>query len=132
MSRRPTNCIKLERRKIANVFTGAGTIKRVFEFSEQIGNDDGDTVRLNRNLVSLTKTGARDSLYTKLFVTGNDITIGPANGGRDYLTDDVANRKYNFIGAGSTPVQYPEGVISNSTISNPQALLEWGRKQLKH
>lgn len=115
----------------SNVFTGAGSIKRVFEFSTAIGNDNGDVVRLNRNLVSLTKTGARDSLYTKLYVTGNDIDIAPANNGSNFIYDDNANRKYNSIGANSTPVQYLEGVINNSEIKNPQALLTWGKKQLK-
>lgn len=115
----------------SNVFTGAGSIKRVFEFSTAIGNDNGDVVRLNRNLVSLTKTGARDSLYTKLYVTGNEIDIAPANNGANFIYDDNANRKYNSIGANSTPVQYLEGVINNSEIKNPQALLTWGKKQLK-
>lgn len=115
----------------SNVFTGAGSIKRVFEFSTAIGNDNGDVVRLNRNLVSLTKTGARDSLYTKLYVTGNDIDIAPANNGANFIYDDDANMKYNSIGANSTPVQYLEGVINNSEIKNPQALLTWGKKQLK-
>lgn len=115
----------------ANVFTGGGTIKRVFEFTDRMGVDEGEMIRLNKNLVSLTKTGSRDSLYTKLYITGNDTTIAPVNGGRDYLVDDVANQKYNLVGASSTPVQYLEGVISNSTISEPRALLEWGWKQLK-
>lgn len=115
----------------SNVFTGAGSIKRVFEFSTAIGNDNGDVVRLNRNLVSLTKTGARDSLYTKLYVTGNDIDIAPANNGANFIYDDNANMKYNSVGANSTPVQYLEGVINNSDIKDPQALLTWGKKQLK-
>lgn len=115
----------------SNVFTGAGSIKRIFEFSTEIGNDNGEMVRLNRNLVSLTKTGARDSLYTKLYVTGNDIDIAPANNGANFIYDDNANRKYNSVGANSTPVQYLEGVINNSDIKDPQALLTWGKKQLK-
>ena len=115
----------------SNVFTGAGSIKRVFEFSTAIGNDNGDVVRLNRNLVSLTKTGARDSLYTKLYVTGNDIDIAPANNGANFIYDDNANMKYNSVGANSTPVQYLEGVINNSDIKDPKALLTWGKKQLK-
>lgn len=115
----------------SNIFMGGGTIKRVFEFRREFGNDEGETVRLNRNMVSLTKTGSRDALYTKLFVTGDGITIGPANGGVDYIIDDIANEKYNKVGANSTPVQYLEGIISNSTIKEPVALLEWGRKQLK-
>lgn len=115
----------------SNVFTGAGSIKRVFEFSTAIGNDNGDVVRLNRNLVSLTKTGARDSLYTKLYVTGNDIDIAPANNGANFIYDDNANKKYNSVGANSTPVQYLEGVINNSDIKDPKALLTWGKKQLK-
>lgn len=114
----------------ANVFTGGGSVKRVFDFSTDIGRDDGQTIRLNKNLVSLTKTGARDSMYTKLFVSGNDITIGPANNGVDYIVDDDANREYNVLGANSVPVQYLEGAISNSAISDPHALLTWGKKQL--
>lgn len=114
----------------ANVFTSGGSIKRVFDFSTDIGHDEGQTIRLNKNLVSLTKTGARDSMYTKLFVSGNGITIGPANNGSDYIVDDDANREYNVLGANSVPVQYLEGAISNSAISDPQALLTWGKKQL--
>lgn len=114
----------------SNVFTGGGSIKRVFDFSTDIGRDEGQTIRLNKNLVSLTKTGARDSMYTKLFVSGNGITIGPANNGSDYIVDDDANKEYNVLGANSVPVQYLEGAISNSAISDPQALLTWGKKQL--
>ena len=121
----------------SNIFTNGSAIKRVFEFTENLGNNNGDMIRLNRNLVSLTKTGARDALYTKLYVYGGSgedgktISIADANDGSDFIFDDNANKQYNTVGASSVPAQYLEGVISNSSITNPQALLEWGKKQLK-
>lgn len=115
----------------SNAFTNGGAIKRIFEFTSSLGHYKGQTIRYNKNLVSITKTGARDSMYTKLYVQGNGINIADANKGADFLVDDVANRKYNKLGAMSNPVTYLEGTIVNSSIDNPTALLAWGKKQLK-
>ena len=117
--------------KGANVFNKNGSIKRIFDFSTSLGKYRGETIRYNKNMVSITKTGARDSMYTKLYVNGNNITIADVNKGADFIVDDVANRKYNKLGAVSTPVTYLEGIISNSAIESPTALLAWGKKQLK-
>ena len=117
--------------KGANVFNKNGSIKRIFDFSTSLGKYRGETIRYDKNMVSITKTGARDSMYTKLYVNGNNITIADANKGADFIVDDVANRKYNKLGAVSTPVTYLEGIISNSAIESPTALLAWGKKQLK-
>ena len=116
--------------KGANVFNKNGSIKRIFDFSTSLGKYRGETIRYDKNMVSITKTGARDSMYTKLYVNGNNITIADANKGADFIVDDVANRKYNKLGAVSTPVTYLEGIISNSAIESPTALLAWGKKQL--
>lgn len=117
--------------KGANVFNKNGSIKRIFDFSTSLGKYRGETVRYNKNMVSITKTGARDSMYTKLYVNGNNnITIANVNKGADFIVDDVANRKYNKLGAVSTPPTYLEGTITNSAIENPIALLAWGKKQL--
>lgn len=117
--------------KGSNVFNRNGSIKRIFDFSTSIGKYRGETVRYNKNMVSITKTGARDSMYTKLYVNGNNITIADVNNGADFIVDDVANRKYNKLGSVSTPVTYLEGIITNSAIESPTALLAWGKKQLK-
>ena len=115
----------------SNAFTNGGAIKRIFEFTSSLGHYKGQTIRYNKNLVSITKTGARDSMYTKLYVQGNGIDISDVNKGADFLVDDVANKKYNKLGAMSNPVTYLEGTIVNSSIDNPTALLAWGKKQLE-
>lgn len=116
--------------KGSNVFNKNGSIKRIFDFSTSIGKYRGETIRYDKNMVSITKTGARDSMYTKLYVNGNNISIADVNHGADFIVDDVANRKYNKLGSVSNPVTYLEGIITNSAIESPTALLAWGKKQL--
>lgn len=105
-------------------------LKRV-EIYRQIGKDNGARATYGDNILSIERNIVDTSLYTRLYVYGaNGISCAPANDGKPFVQDQVANMIYNppIDGAGKT---YLEGVISSDIISTPQALLTWGKRQLK-
>ncbi|MED1205851.1 phage tail spike protein [Heyndrickxia acidicola] len=112
----------------------------------QRGEDTGKRFEYTKDIAGVTRTEDISNLYTALkLVGGTDIdkkytdtdvldadgnpttiTVRSVNNHLDYVYDDVANELYNPGGTG-----YLMGIATNSTITEPQALLNWGNNKLK-
>lgn len=92
-----------------------------------LDNTQGRTLNYHHGLAGFTRTEDRTQLYTRLHVKGmNDTTFADINGGKDWIQDGAANDLWN--GGRST---YLEGTVSIDNIAQHQALMDWGKKQLK-
>lgn len=110
---------------------------RIVSF-ENIGDNKGLILRYgsrNKGFENLVKTTVSDTLYTKYHITGvtkdgntNAGSIKSVNNGKDYIVDDNANQKYNPIGASQNPPTYLEVYLENTVLSEPLALLSWGKQ----
>jgi phage minor structural protein len=107
--------------------------KKCFELSNQLGEITHKRITYSKNATGITRTGADNTLFTKLHVYGgtpsNSDTpnsIASVNNGCDYLIDDTANDKYNEGNA------YLEGWVQNEAIVNTSGLLYWGKEQLAY
>lgn len=110
---------------------GAG-YKRTIEFTDSVGEQTGEILYYGEDYQSISKTASYGSIYTRLFPRGaDDINIKSVNSGTDFVFDDDANEKYNPVGAANSPVNYLDGVIVNTAISTPEALMTWAKTQLK-
>lgn len=92
---------------------------------ERRGADKGYTVKLSENMISIGKESDL-SIITRAIPIGkseNDgiLTISSVNGGKDYIEDEEAIKKYGII----------EGTIENSDIQDAQTLITWGKSKLK-
>lgn len=120
----------VEIRAYVEVYNGK-IIRKLVDIVEEIGESKGYRLEYSHDLLGLTRSIDDSQMYTKLFVYGgNDannkpVTITSVNGNRDYIVDDAANDLHN---AGRP---YLEGYITNQDITNPGALLDWGRDVLK-
>ncbi len=106
---------------------------KYIDIEDEIGSHTGRRIEYGRNITDISRTGADDSLFTKLHVYGGTpsnantpISIAPVNGGNDFLIDDTANDLYN--GAG----KYLEGWVQNENIKTNDGLLTWGKQQLAY
>lgn len=110
---------------------------------KQIGQNTGQRFEYGKNLKGASRKKLTDTMYTKLLVFGGTkdgakgrTSIKSANKVKnpqtgvyeysEFLIDDEANDLYNY----GQP--YLEGVIQNDTITEPQALLDWAKKELKY
>lgn len=92
-----------------------------------LDNTQGRTLNYRHGLAGFTRTEDRTQLYTRLHVKGmNDATFADINGGKDWIQDSAANDLWN--GGRST---YLEGTVSIDNIAQHQAIMDWGKKQLK-
>lgn len=106
--------------------------KRVVEFRRTMGTDSGVTIRYGKNMTDMTREALSDSIYTKLYVQGaNGLKISSVNNGLPYIVDEAANKRYNPVGASSSPETFREGTVINSMITDARSLLAWGKKQLQ-
>lgn len=106
--------------------------KRVVEFRQTMGTDSGVTIRYGKNMTDMTREALSDSIYTKLYVQGaNSLKISSVNNGLPYIVDEAANKRYNPVGASSSPETFREGTVINSMITDARSLLAWGKKQLQ-
>lgn len=106
--------------------------KRVVEFRRTMGTDSGVTIRYGKNMTDMTREALSDSIYTKLYVQGaNSLKISSVNNGLPYIVDEAANKRYNPVGASSSPETFREGTVINSMITDARSLLAWGKKQLQ-
>jgi len=106
--------------------------KRVVEFRRTMGTDSGVTIRYGKNMTDMTREALSDSIYTKLYVQGaNSLKISSVNNGLPYIVDESANKRYNPVGASSSPETFREGTVINSMITDARSLLAWGKKQLQ-
>ncbi len=105
--------------------------KRVVEFRRTMGTDSGVTIRYGKNMTNMTREELSDSIYTKLYVQGaNSLKISSVNNGLPYIVDEAANKRYNPVGASSSPETFREGTVINSMITDARSLLSWGKKQM--
>lgn len=105
--------------------------KRVVEFRRTMGTDSGVTIRYGKNMTDMTREALSDSIYTKLYVQGsNSLKISSVNNGLPYIVDEAANKRYNPVGASSSPETFREGTVINSMITDARSLLSWGKKQM--
>lgn len=105
--------------------------KRVVEFRRTMGTDSGVTIRYGKNMTDMTREELSDSIYTKLYVQGaNSLKISSVNNGLPYIVDEAANKRYNPVGASSSPETFREGTVINSMITDARSLLSWGKKQM--
>lgn len=106
--------------------------KQVVEFRRTMGTDSGVTIRYGKNMTDMTREALSDSIYTKLYVQGaNSLKISSVNNGLPYIVDEAANKRYNPVGASSSPETFREGTVINSMITDARSLLAWGKKQLQ-
>lgn len=115
-----------------------GIQDRVLYFGN-VGTDNGELIRYGgaKGFENMTATEVSDIIYTKLYVTGktddkdpNKGHIGSINNGMEYIVDDDANRNMYAIGASQQKPVYLEGAITNTILSEPQALLDWAKEQM--
>lgn len=108
--------------------------KRIIEFGS-LGENTGELIRYGspaKGFESISQEFVSDTLFTKLHIKGvNDSTPADVNQGNDWVVDDEANKRYNPVGASYATPTYLEGTITNSVLSEPKALLDWGKAQLK-
>ena len=100
--------------------TSNGTItQKVFEVGNKLNSEIySGTVFVGQNVTGCTReiTG---NIVTKLYVYGpNGETMASANGGRDYIVDDDANRQYNPNWKDS----YLEGAYTANTTTDAHGL----------
>lgn len=106
-------------------------VRKVLLISPKLGSNNGVLLTPDK-YQNITAQEVSSDVYTKLYIYGADsMTIGAANSGLTYIVDDRANQLIDPVGHASYPRRYREGVISNESISEPQALLDWGKAQLK-
>ena len=113
-------------------------VDRVLYFGH-LGSDNGELVRYGgaKGFENMTATEVSDIIYTKLYVTGKTDDkdakkghIGSVNNGMEYIVDDDANQRVYAIGASQQQPSYLEGVITNTLLSEPSALLTWAKQQM--
>ncbi|MCS8582904.1 hypothetical protein [Leuconostoc citreum] len=111
---------------------------RVLYFGH-LGSDNGELIRYGgaKGFENMTATEVSDIIYTKLYVTGKTDDkdakkghIGSVNNGMEYIVDDDANQRVYAIGASQQQPAYLEGVITNTLLSEPSALLTWAKQQM--
>lgn len=117
----------------------SGNISDRIIYFGHIGRDNGELIRYGgaKGFENINAQELSDTIYTKLYVTGltNDTDptkghIGSVNNGMEYILDDNANAKQYAIGASQQQPVYLEGSISNTLLSEPQALLTWAKAQM--
>ncbi|MBZ5958135.1 alanine-zipper protein [Leuconostoc gasicomitatum] len=117
----------------------SGNISDRIIYFGHIGRDNGELIRYGgaKGFENINAQELSDTIYTKLYVTGltsdTDPTkghIGSVNNGMEYILDDNANAKQYAIGASQQQPVYLEGSISNTLLSEPQALLTWANAQM--
>ncbi|CUW06530.1 hypothetical protein [Leuconostoc gasicomitatum] len=117
----------------------SGNISDRIIYFGHIGGDNGELIRYGgaKGFENINAQELSDTIYTKLYVTGltDDKNptkghIGSVNNGMEYILDDDANAKQYAIGAGQQQPVYLEGSISNTLLSEPQALLTWAKAQM--
>ena len=115
-----------------------GITDRVLYFGH-LGQDNGELIRYggSKGLENINAQEVSDIIYTKLYISGvtndKDATkghIGSINNGMEYIVDDNANQLQNAIGASQMIPSYLEGSITNTVLSEPLALLDWGKAQM--
>ena len=113
-------------------------VDRVLYFGH-LGSDNGELIRYGgaKGFENMTATEVSDIIYTKLYVTGKTDDkdakkghIGSVNNGMEYIVDDDANQRVYAIGASQQQPSYLEGVITNTLLSEPSALLTWAKQQM--
>lgn len=113
-------------------------VDRVLYFGH-LGSDNGELIRYGgaKGFENMTATEVSDIIYTKLYVTGKTDDkdakkghIGSVNNGMEYIVDDDANQRVYAIGASQQQPAYLEGVITNTLLSEPSALLTWAKQQM--
>jgi phage minor structural protein len=124
------NTFGCEVRAYVEVYNGR-VYRKLIDIVEELGESTGRRLEYSHDLVGLTRTGDDTNFFTKLRVyggmdsTGKQVSIAPANDGKDFIVDDEANDLYNNGGP------YLEGYVVNDKILNPNGLLDWGMEQLK-
>ena len=120
----------VEIRAFVEVYNGK-IIRKLIDIVPELGEEKGYRLEYGHNILGIARSGDDSQMYTKLFVYGgndannNPVTIKSVNGNRDYIVDDDANDEYNNGNA------YLEGYVTNPDITNPGALLTWGKQQLQ-
>ncbi|MCT3076707.1 gp58-like family protein [Leuconostoc citreum] len=113
-------------------------VDRVLYFGH-LGADNGELIRYGgaKGFENMTATEVSDIIYTKLYVTGKTDDkdakkghISSVNNGMEYIVDDDANQRVYAIGASQQQPAYLEGVITNTLLSEPSALLTWAKQQM--
>ena len=115
-------------------------VDRILYFGH-VGSDNGELIRYGgsgkKGFESIVATEVSDIIYTKLYVTGKTDDkdsskghIGSVNNGMEYIVDDDANQRVYAIGASQQQPAYLEGVITNTLLSEPSALLTWAKQQM--
>ena len=117
----------------------SGNISDRIIYFGHIGSDNGELIRYGgaKGFENINAQELSDTIYTKLWVTGltDDQNpakghIGSVNNGMEYILDDEANAKQYAIGASQQQPVYLEGSITNTLLSEPQALLTWAKAQM--
>ncbi|MFT9390820.1 hypothetical protein [Leuconostoc pseudomesenteroides] len=112
--------------------------ERVLYFGH-LGSDNGELIRYGggKGFENINAQELSDIIYTKVYVTGvtsdTDTTkghIGSVNNGLEYIVDDDANQRMYAVGASQQQPVYLEGQLTNNILSEPSALLDWGKQQL--
>lgn len=112
--------------------------ERVLYFGH-LGSDNGELIRYGggKGFENINAQELSDIIYTKVYVTGvtsdTDTTkghIGSVNNGLEYIVDDDANQRMYAVGASQQQPVYLEGQLTNNILSEPSALLDWGKEQL--
>lgn len=87
---------------------------------------DGRTIQFENGLSGFTRSQDNTQIFTRIYLVGKDSTdVSSVNGGKKYVQDADANEKY--FGQRTT---FSEKTLENDNIGQPQALLDWGKKQL--
>ncbi|MFT9469683.1 hypothetical protein [Leuconostoc pseudomesenteroides] len=112
--------------------------ERVLYFGH-LGSDNGELIRYGggKGFENINAQELSDIIYTKVYITGvtsdTDTTkghIGSVNNGLEYIVDDDANQRMYTVGASQQQPVYLEGQLTNNILSEPMALLDWGKEQL--
>ncbi|TGA95606.1 hypothetical protein E4665_17820 [Sporolactobacillus shoreae] len=112
---------------------GGSIVDFVCDVYSQRGQDNGDRFEYTHDLTGLTRTTDLSTVKTAVRPIGgtdpNDssktVDITSVNGGLDYIYDDAANMQYNVTGT-----SYLMVVLTNSAITDPQALKNWAQSRL--
>lgn len=118
----------------------SGNINERVIYFGPLGTNNGELIRYGgaKGFENITAEEVSDVVYTKLWINGvtSDSDpklghIGSVNNGLEYVVDDDANSSEYSFGASQQQPQYLEGVLTNTLLSQPQALLDWAKDQIK-
>lgn len=114
-------------------FVQFDTLEKTVSLYNDIGQDNGVTIRSGRNLASLDLSYDSKGLVTRLYVKGKDgVDIASVNGGYSYIENFSFFTALGYNTADSIIRErlVREDVVTYDKIADPSELLEQGRRKL--